>query len=439
MSERISKLNSCWVLIGDLKFLQMFSTNFSMNSLLVSWGMFSKTAECFSSLFRSLGTSLSPSSASSSYGLQLIQAISIIFNMANQLKIPLHGKSVHIVQQYGPEIKDVLQRKYDVNVDVIGMGHSFGQARNPPMAPERRFYTQLKTIKVFVWKDDLTRFKVDAVVNAANEGLDHCGGLANALSVAGGPDIQSESYKHIERYGPVQTGEVFVGNAGRLPCQKIIHAVGPCLPFAPTRDEVSNAEPLLERAVIRILQTAEEYKLKSVAIPALSSGLFNFPVNKCADIIVGVLARYDSRGYSCEIHLVNNDEPTVKEMERACIQKFGSATTPVSHGVQSKRDETYQAPLTVQMGNIQLTVRKGYIERQNTDVIVNTTGTNLDLSKGAVSNAILYKAGKEMQKEINKQQSKLVKQAIPHVLQTKPYGLSCKQDLIHLWHPNYGL
>lgn len=297
--------------------------------------------------------------------------------MANQLKIPLDGNWPSIVQQYGPEIKDVLQSKYKCNVDVIGMGHGFGQARNPPMTRERRFYTQLKTIKVFVWKDDLTRFQVDAVVNAANERLDHCGGLANALSLAGGPDIQSESNRYIERNGLLKTGQVFVGNAGRLPCHKIIHAVGPCLPFAPTQYEVSNGEPLLERAVMNILEKAEDHKLRSVAIPALSAGLFNFPVRKCADIIVGVLARYDSyrhyRNYLCEIHLVNKDEPTVKEMERACHQAWGSPTTPVSHGVQSKsntsRAETSQAPLTVQMGNVRLTVSRGYIENQNVSAL----------------------------------------------------------------------
>lgn len=62
-----------------------------------------------------------------------------------------------------------------------------------------------------------------------------------------------------------------------------------------------------------------------------------------------------------------------------------------------------------------------------TDVIVNTTGEDVYLSRGAVSRAVLYKAGKEMQAEITKKHSKLAKQALPHVIQTKPYGLLCKQ------------
>ncbi|CAL8340752.1 unnamed protein product [Boreogadus saida] len=173
--------------------------------------------------------------------------------------------------------------------------------------------------------------------------------------------------------------------------------------------DVQWAEPQLKRTVKSILDRAEENKFKSVAIPALSSVVFNFPVDKCADIIVDTLRKYIKCGYHrgilCEIALVNNDEPAVKEMERACRQAFGSMTAPVSQAARSKTNtsgaKTSQTPLTVQIGNVHLTLRKGYIQEQETDVIVNTTGDNLCPSNGEVSKVILKKAGSKMQQEIN--------------------------------------
>ena len=294
--------------------------------------------------------------------------------MANQLKIPLDGNKVSIVRHYGPAIKDVLQGKYECRVDFIGMdsvrGQAFGQSRNPSMGPEKRFSIKLKMIEVSVWKADLTKFPVDAVVNAANEDLGHYGGLARALSTAGGPDIQRESDAHVRRHGPLKTTEAVVCSPGLLECQKIIHAVGPWLPHAPTSNDVLQAEPLLVKTVNNILKVAKQNSLKSVAIPALSSGLFNFPVEKCANIIVKMLRdhiEFAAPGsYPCDIRLVNNDDPTVKEMERACREIFGGTDVPVRKTLRSHTSSatTSSTPLVIQMGNVRLTLSKGYIERQ---------------------------------------------------------------------------
>uniref|UniRef100_A0A671SSI2 Macro domain-containing protein n=1 Tax=Sinocyclocheilus anshuiensis TaxID=1608454 RepID=A0A671SSI2_9TELE len=132
-------------------------------------------------------------------------------------------------------------------------------------------------VEVSVWKDDLTRHKVDAVVNAANEKLNHGGGLAQALSECGGPMIQKWSDDIIQKCGRVKTGEAVLTPAGKLPCRYIIHAVGPKVSQNPSKKEVKGAAPLLTNTVISILQTVVSQNITSVAIPALSSGLFNFP------------------------------------------------------------------------------------------------------------------------------------------------------------------
>ena len=222
----------------------------------------------------------------------------------NQLKMPLDGNGINILRQYGPAIKEVLKYKYECSIDVLGMdsamGQDFAQSRNQPMAAEKRFSIQLKGREVSVWKADLTSFPTEAVVNAANENLQHIGGLARALCVAGGPDIQSDSDKYIMRNGALKTGDAVIGNSGNLPCLKIIHAVGPCLSPSPGRSDVLNAEPKLRKTVENILFKAD--KFKSVAIPALSSGLFNFPVDKCADIIVDTVRKYIECGYRIPHH-----------------------------------------------------------------------------------------------------------------------------------------
>ncbi|CAL8372114.1 unnamed protein product [Arctogadus glacialis] len=358
--------------------------------------------------------------------------------MTNQLKMPLDGNGINILRQYGPAIKEVLKYKYECSIDVLGMesamGQDFAQSRNQPMAAEKRFSIQLKGREVSVWKADLTSFHTEAVVNAANENLQHIGGLALALCEAGGPDIQSDSDKYIKRNGALKTGDAVIGNSGSLPYLKIIHAVGPRLSPSPHRSDVLNAEPKLRKTVENILCKAEENKFKSVAIPALSSGLFNFPVDKCADIIVDTVRKHIECGYHrgslCKIVLVNNDEPTVKEMERACRQAFAHTIAPVSQAVRSKTNtsgaKTSQTPLTVHIGNVHLTLRQGNIQEQVTDVIVNTTGDNLCLSNGEVSKAILKKAGSKMQEEINGKY-KIAKASLPLVLMTNSYGLGCKQ------------
>lgn len=86
-----------------------------------------------------------------------------------------------------------------------------------------------ESISVCVWNADLTTFVVDGTVKAANDKLQHCGGLALALSTAGGPAIQAESELYIRKHGKLKIGEAIVTSAGNLPCKESIHAVGPCV------------------------------------------------------------------------------------------------------------------------------------------------------------------------------------------------------------------
>ncbi len=132
-----------------------------------------------------------------------------------------------------------------------------------------------------VRQGDLTQEEVDAIVNAANSHLAHGGGVAGAIVRRGGYTIQEESDAWVAEHGSVPTGQVAVTGAGRLTCKWVIHAVGPVW-----QGGSAHEEELLGKAVLHSLLKAEEMKLESIALPAISSGIFGFPKERCAEIMI---------------------------------------------------------------------------------------------------------------------------------------------------------
>ncbi|XP_072253977.1 protein mono-ADP-ribosyltransferase PARP9 isoform X2 [Leuresthes tenuis] len=349
--------------------------------------------------------------------------------MASKLDFPLQGSSVHIVKKFRVALSDILNTKFGcvATFDGVDFENEPNIANHKAVVPEKRVSVTLPSgVQVSVWKGDLTSLSVDAVVNAANIRLEHFGGLASALSSAGGPKIQRESNDYVFRHGNLKTGDAVIFDAGSLPCKKIIHAVGPELPHHPSWNEVSLAEPELQKAIESILDRVKEHHLSTVAIPAISSGLFNYPRPDCVNTIVSSVKKYYEyfqHGHRPkEILLVNNDEPTVKEIERAFHGIFAPSTMMTYSQATAKntRSATKASP-TIQIGNVRVTLRKDKIEEQQTDVIVNTASQNKNLSEGQISAAILMKAGNGMQKEMHSAKSK------GHIITTKPYKLNCKE------------
>lgn len=122
---------------------------------------------------------------------------------------------------------------------------------------------------------DITERDVDVIVNAANSYLKHGGGVAAAIVRKGGKIIQEES----DKIGFVPVGSSVVTVSGRLPCKYIIHTVGPRMG--------EGSEYIKLRAAVRnSLELASDRKFESISMPAISSGIFGFPKDGCAEILV---------------------------------------------------------------------------------------------------------------------------------------------------------
>lgn len=149
---------------------------------------------------------------------------------------------------------------------------------------------QRKTLRLV--QGDITERDVDAIVNAANSRLQHGGGVAGAIVKKGGQIIQEESNK----IGFVPVGRAAITTAGKLPAKFVIHAVGPRMGEG---DEVNK----LKSAVLSSLRLASEKRLKSISIPAISSGIFGFPKDRCADILVSESVKFleENKGISLSI------------------------------------------------------------------------------------------------------------------------------------------
>jgi len=157
-------------------------------------------------------------------------------------------------------------------------------------------------VSIILKKSDITEESTDAIVNAANSYLQHGGGVAGAIVRKGGYIIQEESNK----IGYVPVGNVAITNAGKLKAKKIIHAVGP-------RWGEGNEDLKLSNAVYNSLKIADENNLKSISLPAISSGIFGFPKDRCANVIINAIRKYLKENKNTKLNLIQIciiDEPT---------------------------------------------------------------------------------------------------------------------------------
>ena len=130
-----------------------------------------------------------------------------------------------------------------------------------------------RTIEVI--EADITDMETDAIVNAANAQLILGGGVAGAIRKKGGSKIQQEC----DKIGGTFVGGAVITTAGHLNAKYVIHAVGP-------RKGEGNEDEKLKNATLNSLKLADENNLKSISFPAISTGIYGFPIQRCAEIML---------------------------------------------------------------------------------------------------------------------------------------------------------
>lgn len=132
---------------------------------------------------------------------------------------------------------------------------------------------------------DLLSAPVNVIVNPANAGLSHGGGVAAKIAHQGGDIIQEESDLFIKEHGMLESGMVAITSAGHLPYDAIIHAVGPKM-------GEGHEQQKIEQAVSRSLQLCDMHDWKSIAFPAISSGIFGVPIDITARAFFRAITSY---------------------------------------------------------------------------------------------------------------------------------------------------
>ena len=140
---------------------------------------------------------------------------------------------------------------------------------------------KVKESVICLVQGDITELETDVIVNAANDQLILGGGVAGAIRKKGGPNIQDECNK----IGSTFVGEAVITTGGNLKAKHVIHAVGP-------RMGEGDEDQKLKHAILNSLKLMDEYNLKTIAFPAISTGIFGFPIDNCSKIMINTVKNY---------------------------------------------------------------------------------------------------------------------------------------------------
>jgi O-acetyl-ADP-ribose deacetylase (regulator of RNase III) len=174
---------------------------------------------------------------------------------------------------------------------------------------------------------DITRIRVDAMVNAANSGLRGGGGVDGAIHRAGGPAIMRELDEIRKNAGGCPTGSAVTTGAGSLPAQFVFHAVGPIY-----RDGTHDEPEQLASCYRKCLDLAEQHGARTISFPAISTGIYGYPLEEAAGIALDTIAsRLRSSGCTVDdVLLILFDQSAYAVYSRIANGRFTSSRTAES-------------------------------------------------------------------------------------------------------------
>ncbi|XP_061170810.1 protein mono-ADP-ribosyltransferase PARP14-like [Saccostrea echinata] len=320
-------------------------------------------------------------------------------------------------------------------------------ARSRPKMPVKMAECELHigSQKLIVMKGDVTKLTVDVIVNAANGDLDHCGGLALAISRAGGESIQKESNDYIKSNKTVPDGDAVPARSGNLPCKMLVHAVGPQWQGGTNEEEVK-----LRKAILKCLELTDKNNYSSIAIPALSAGIFGYPMDQSVDTIVSSIQLHfkSKEGKSSkikEIYFCDVDDKIVMAFINCLKRKIGQDVKEFNgdEGEQlpsrdndsdeeslwkrnrSSSNDRKKGRMSSSGDRKKIKVISGELAKMKVDVIVNSADKSLDLSIGNISKSLSRAGGESLQDECKIKYKHGIEPG--KVAITKGGNLKCKQ------------
>ncbi|XP_078489437.1 protein mono-ADP-ribosyltransferase PARP14 [Ciona intestinalis] len=293
-----------------------------------------------------------------------------------------------------------------------------------------------------VLKTDITQHKCDAIMNASNPELDLLpGGISGAIQKTGGEKIQQEMHAVIGNRGKLFPGDAAITGAGKLKnCNSIIHAVGPRW----SDHSHSMCCSYLQSCINYSMEEAGKQQLNSIAIPAISCGVFGGDPSVCIPLIVNTVLDYFKQNRNSSINRVDFVEMTSDSILKDFVNALGALEV-----VEDKQSAILKVPSvknqvvvvqkgaisqsdTLTLGSISISVSQGDLTLDNSDAIVNSTNPHFDLTQGMVSKAILNKGGQSILHECRNQQGPW---NTPTLRVTSGGNLPCRY-VFHIVTPN---
>lgn len=172
----------------------------------------------------------------------------------------------------------------------------------------------LNSLEINIKQSDITKETTDAIVNASNKEMIPGGGVDGAINRAAGPDLGSAQRK----LGPIETGEAVITAGFALPAKYVIHTAGPIW-----HDGANDEEHELAASYLNSLNLAKEHKLTSISFPAISTGVYHFPLDLAVKIVFETLTEFSQNPGTVQvINLVNFDSKTNVVYEKYFAMKL---------------------------------------------------------------------------------------------------------------------
>uniref|UniRef100_A0A6F9DNE9 Poly [ADP-ribose] polymerase 14-like n=1 Tax=Phallusia mammillata TaxID=59560 RepID=A0A6F9DNE9_9ASCI len=323
-------------------------------------------------------------------------------------------------------------------------GQSQPKISQPDVWTERQLINSDVVVRVI--KVDITEHSCDAIVNASNERLALLSaGVSGSIKQKGGMEIQKEMDKISSRRGNLYPGEAVstTAGSGNLPCNRIIHAVGPRWNAASSSNPIRD----LQTCIHSCLQVAEVDGSTSIAMPAISCGVFGGKPDVCTGVIVQTITQYATgRKYSKlrRIDLVDISDDWVLTQFKLALEQLStplnsknpklsySAAASGAGSLIKKQPTTTQMLHQASAGPVNVVVKQGDITAETCDAIVNPSSSSFDFN-GQVGKIILRKGGKAIKSECHS-----VLKTFDWDLRVTSAGDLPSKNIIHIAMPSDG-